>query len=374
MKIIIIGGSIGGLSAGIALNCKNFDVEIYERSTARMRGRGAGLVIQPDMMDYLMQHNISPKEIFGVPALERQVLNNQGRVAYKFQNDTTFTSWNYIWQQLKDHFPDTKYFYGHELSKVEQKGKLATATFTNGVVKTADLIIGADGYGSVVRAHFLPEVTPTYAGYIAYRGLIPEEKMTQDVVSFFENKFSIYPYEHAHILCYMVPGTNGELEKGQRQLNWVWYVNKTASQLSQILTDKDGENRKYAVPPTFLSQKSVDDLHALADEELPQVLRDRVHQTQHPFVQVIVDMNVPKMFDNRLAVLGDAASVVRPHTASGTAKAYRDAIALADCLFHHEADIAKALRHWNDQQLREATGLTIQGLKLASGSGLGNYH
>ncbi|MEM9991972.1 MAG: monooxygenase, partial [Bacteroidota bacterium] len=129
MKIIIIGGSIGGLSAGIALNCKGFDVEIYERSTSRMHDRGAGLVIQPDMMDYLIQHKISPKEIFGVPALERQVLDENGRAIYKFKNDTTFTSWNYIWQQLKDHFPEKKYFYGHELNKVEQTSSSASATF-----------------------------------------------------------------------------------------------------------------------------------------------------------------------------------------------------------------------------------------------------
>lgn len=371
MKIIIIGGSIGGLSAGIALHCRGYDVEIYERSASRMQDRGAGLVIQPDMMDYLQEHHISAKEVFGIPAYERQVLNSNGRPSHTFRNDTSFTSWNYIWQQLKDHFPEDRYFFGHQLEAIEEKDKQVTVTFANGMKKTADLVVGADGYGSVTRAHFLPGLAPTYAGYIAYRGLIPENQMTDEEVAFFENKFSIYPYQHSHLLCYMVPGTKGELNKGQRLYNWVWYLNKSTQQLAEILTDKDGKKRLYAVPPTFLSNKTVSNLHQLADKELPKILKDRVHQTENPFVQVIVDLAVPKMYSGRIALLGDAAFVVRPHTASGTAKAYRDAIALADCLYYHQGDIDKALPHWNDQQIREAAHLVQYGKQLALRSGLG---
>ncbi len=371
MKIIIIGGSIGGLSAGIALDCKGHDVEIYERSAGRMQDRGAGLVIQPDMMNYLQEHHIAAREVFGVPARERQVLNSKGTPSHTFENDTSFTSWNYIWQQLKDYFPEKNYFYGHQLETIEEKDKQVTVTFANGVKRNADLVIGADGYGSVARSYFLPGSAPNYAGYIAYRGLIPEHKMTAAEVDFFENKFSIYPYKHSHLLCYMVPGTHGELSKGQRLYNWVWYQNKSDQQLSEILTDKDGKKRNYAVPPAFLSNNTIRDLNLLADQELPQILRDRVHQTENPFVQVIVDLAVPKMYSGRVALLGDAASVVRPHTASGTAKAYRDAIALANCLYYHKNDIDQALPHWNDQQMRAASQIIQYGKQLAYQSGLG---
>lgn len=371
MKIIVIGGSIGGLSAGIALNCKGYDVEVYERSSGRMQDRGAGLVIQPDMMDYLKEHHISTKELFGVPAYERQVLNDKGHPSYKFKNDTSFTSWNYIWQQLKDYFPEDKYMYGHELESIEEQDKMVTVTFTNGITKTVDLVIGADGYGSITRTHFLPGSAPVYAGYVAYRGLIPENKMTDEEIASFDNKFSIYPYQHSHLLCYMVPGTKGELNKPQRLYNWVWYLNKSQQQLNEILTDKHGEQRTYAVPPTFLSDSAINDLNQLADQELPKILRDRVHQTENPFVQVIVDMAAPKMYNGRIAVLGDAASVVRPHTASGTAKAYRDAIALANCLHYHKDNIDEALPHWNDQQTRATLDLINYGKQLALRSGLG---
>ncbi len=371
MKIIIIGGSIGGLSAGIALHCKGYDVEIYERSASRMQDRGAGLVIQQDMMNYLHEHHISTHEVFGIPANERQVLNAAGIPHHTFPNDTSFTSWNYIWQQLKDYFPEERYFFGHQLESLEETEQQVHLTFANGEKKVADLVIGADGYGSITREHILPNITPAYAGYVAFRGLIPESKMTDEEIEFFENKFSIYPYKHSHLLCYLVPGTKGELNKGERLYNWVWYLNKSQQQLEQILTDKDGKKRVYAVPPTFLSDQSVNDLHQIAENELPKILKDRVQQTENPFVQVIVDLTVPKMYNGRIAILGDAAFVVRPHTASGTAKAYRDAIALANCLYYHNSNIDTALAHWNDQQIRAALDLVHYGKQLALRSGLG---
>lgn len=125
------------------------------------------------------------------------------------------------------------------------------------------------------------------------------------------------------------------------------------------------------MPPTFLSNKTVSDLHQLADNELPKILKDRVHQMENPFVQVIVDLAVPKMYSGHIALLGDAAFVVRPHTASRTTKANRDAIALANCLYCHKGDIDNAWPHWNDQQTREAIHLVQYGKQLAFRSGLG---
>jgi len=370
MKIIVIGGSIGGLSTGIALRQQGFDVEIYERATTDMQDRGAGLVIQPDMMEYLMEYNIAPRDVFGVPANQRQIIDEQGEIILRYQNDTVFTSWNYLWRQLKSYFPSDLYFYGHELESLEQDGNNVTIRFTNGITRQADLLIGADGYNSKVRRYLLPHTKPHYAGYVAYRGMVPENKMTKDEADFFANKFSIYPYENSHVLSYMVPGLHGELTKGNRLFNWVWYVNKTADELEELLTDKNGLKRAYSVPAGFLNYNSLHALNKQADEELPEILRDRVHQTINPFLQVIFDLSVPKMYHGRVAILGDAAFVVRPHTASGTAKAYRDAIALAGSL-NYNNNIDDALSFWNDQQTRYAMAIVDHGKQLAWRNRLG---
>jgi len=370
MKIIVIGGSIGGLSTGIALLQQGFDVEIYERAAKDMKDRGAGLVIQPEMMDYLMEHRIAPKEIFGVPARQRQILDENGAPVLRYPNDTQFTSWNYLWRQLKDYFPADRYFHNHELQTIDQHPHSVTATFSNGKKATAELLIGADGYNSVVRRQLYPEVLPEYAGYVAYRGLVPEEELTLEEAAFFSGKFTLFPYENSHLLSYMVPGPDGELKKGKRLYNWVWYLNKTPAELDKLLIDKNGQERQFTVPAGWMNTESLTILHQLADAQLPPILRDRVHQTANPFVQVIFDLAVPKMYQERTVILGDAAFVVRPHTASGTAKAYRDAIVLANSLNDHE-DIEPALAYWSGQQTRYGMAIVNHGKQLAARSRLG---
>lgn len=370
MKITIIGGSIGGLVTGIALKKQGFDVDIYERSPSEMQGRGAGLVIQPGLMDFIIENGISTDDLFGVPAKERQILDHNGNIISRYGNDTSFTSWNYLWNQLKSYFPAEHYHYNSRMLKFEQKAEKITATFDDQSSIVSDLLIGADGYSSTVRQHLFPDVQPTYSGYIAYRGLIEEKDLTEKEVSFFSNRFSLYPYAHSHLLAYMIPGHQGELEKGKRLLNWVWFVNKSKAELQGILTDKSGLARQYSVPAGYLSKENQTDLNKRALLELPKVLSDRVLQTEHPFVQVIVDMAVPKMYDGRAVILGDAAFLVRPHTASGTAKAYEDGNALATVLTEG-GDLEKLLQRWNHYQVAYANSLVQYGIQLGRQSGLG---
>jgi 2-polyprenyl-6-methoxyphenol hydroxylase-like FAD-dependent oxidoreductase len=370
-QVIVIGGSIGGLSAGLTLACKNFDVEIYEKSPGEMKSRGAGLVIQPDMMQYLTEHNISPKEVFGVPATARQYLDEKGQVVMRHANETSFTSWDYIYRQLKDAFPAEKYHFNQRAVEIEQSERKVKVRFENGTTKECDLLVGADGYGSLVRRTYMPESNPIYAGYIAYRGLIEESELDADFASFYAGKFTLYQGANTHILSYFVPGANGELEAGKRRLNWVWYVNKTEAELSKVLLDKDDGQRRWAVPQGFLSDQNATDLRERAVAELPEICARMVLKTREPFVQVIVDLTVPQMVFGRACILGDAAFVVRPHTASGTSKAYNDAISLATSLSYHADGIEAALEHWQYEQIRYARQIVAYGKMLALRSGLG---
>lgn len=370
MKIIIIGGSIGGLCAGIALLERGFDVEIYERSAKGLKDRGAGLVIQPDMMEYLIEAGVSTREVFGVLAAQRQVLDDNGNPSLIYPNDTVFTSWNYLWKQLRSAFPSSRYHQGYELADIRDEQEQVWATFKNGETIQADLLIGADGVSSLVREYLFSGIHPRYAGYIAYRGLIPESELSDEEIAFFSDKFSIYPYANSHLLCYTIPGPEGELEEGKRLLNWVWFQNKSLAALQKILTDKDGRQHEFSIPAGYLSEENLSELRARAAAELPEILRKRVNQTQNPFVQAIMDMEVPKMFQGNVAILGDAAYLVRPHTASGSAKAYRDAITLAMAIPDTD-DLQSSLKLWNDQQLGHAQALAIHGRQLALRSQLG---
>jgi 2,6-dihydroxypyridine 3-monooxygenase len=75
-----------------------------------------------------------------------------------------------------------------------------------------------------------------------------------------------------------------------------------------------------------------------------------VLNTNQPFLQVVYDLEVPRMAFGRVCIIGDAAFVARPHAAAGTAKAASDAWALAEALSNND-DVPAALEQWEPGQL-----------------------
>src|SRR4029453_17973996 len=78
-KVVVIGGSIAGLSTGIALRCVGCDVQIYEQSPTTLRGRGGGLVVQYEMLDWMAAHGIAALATLSIPGVERQFFDREGR-------------------------------------------------------------------------------------------------------------------------------------------------------------------------------------------------------------------------------------------------------------------------------------------------------
>ena len=88
--------------------------------------------------------------------------------------------------------------------------------------------------------------------------------------------------------------------------------------------------------------------------------------TPEPFVQAILDLGVPQMTFGRVALVGDAAFIPRPHTAASTAKAAANAISLAEMLVKYNHNVNKALPAWQPSQLAYGRQL------MASGKQMGN--
>jgi 2-polyprenyl-6-methoxyphenol hydroxylase-like FAD-dependent oxidoreductase len=85
---VVAGGSLGGLSSALALRCVNCEVQVFERSSDIMRSRGAGLVVQMELINFLKEHSIATEEAISVPAYKRQYLQ-------------LMTSWDTIYRQLR---------------------------------------------------------------------------------------------------------------------------------------------------------------------------------------------------------------------------------------------------------------------------------
>ena len=90
-----------------------------------------------------------------------------------------------------------------------------------------------------------------------------------------------------------------------------------------------------------------------------------VTATRAPFLQAIMDLETPVMADGRIALIGDAAFSVRPHTAMGTSKAADDAVTLTEALAS-SSPIATALQDWQGERLAFGHAIARHGQNLGA--------
>ena len=368
---MVVGGSLGGLAAGISLREAGWEAEIFERSRGELRGRGAGIVVQPELLSFLEERGV-PREEIGVAAEARQYLDLGGGVARIERRQQLMTSWGVAYRQLRALFPEERYHQGMNLLGFEGEDGRVVARFEGGGEEPCDLLVGADGTRSVCRSLLLPGAIPIYAGYVAWRGLVEERDLDLSLARMFSEKFTFFLGRNTQILCYLIPGPTGELTRGNRLLNWVWYWNvPEGDALDETLTDRNGETHEHSVPQGQVHRELLRNQKAIAEEVLPGVFGRLVAQTDEPFVQVIHDLSVPRMAFDRACLVGDAAFVPRPHTAASTAKAIANAVALAGSLSRHGNGVEAALKAWEPAQLRLGRRLEEHGRVLGDGSQFG---
>ncbi|MGF1522157.1 MAG: FAD binding domain-containing protein [Leptolyngbyaceae cyanobacterium] len=354
---IVIGGSLGGLFTGLLLRSIGWEVDIYERSPHPLSSRGGGIVMQSDVLEAFHRVGI-PQDELGVVAHERYYLDQEGRIRQSMPMRQTLTSWNRLYGLMQRQFPEAHYHTGKRLTEIHQTPDSVTAHFADGTSATGDLLVGADGPSSTVRQLLLPDYTYHYAGYVAYRGLVDEADLDPQTAALLTERFVFFQFPNSHILQYVIPGENESLIPGERRFNWVWYVNyDEATELPRLLTDNTGQQRDYSIPPGMMASEVEQAMRTYADAMLPPPFQKLVATTQAPFVQAILDLAVPQMMFGRVALLGDAAFIPRPHTAAGTAKAAANAIALANALVAHNHAVPPALDAWEPAQL--ALGLRL---------------
>jgi 2-polyprenyl-6-methoxyphenol hydroxylase-like FAD-dependent oxidoreductase len=357
-RIRIVGGSLGGLFAAALLRRDGHDVRIYERSQAGLAGRGAGLVGQQEIFAVLREVDCEHVAEVGVVANERIFFDRSGAITERHAIPQMQISWDHLYRAFQHFVAGDDYVLGRAVQSVVQHGSSASLIFEDGGTESADLIIGADGVGSVVRAAVLGHAAPSiYAGYVAWRGLLRELALPKAAAAILLDRFAFYNMPRSHVLGYVVAGPNAEVTPGSRRYNWVWYRPAPGqAALAEVLTDAQGRVHPYSLSPGALSEARRKTLVADAEAQLPPPFAAAVAAENQPFLQGVFDFETPKMANGRVALLGDAAFVVRPHTAMGVAKAAGDAMALRARLAASD-DIVSALIAY--EQDRKAVGAQI---------------
>jgi 2-polyprenyl-6-methoxyphenol hydroxylase-like FAD-dependent oxidoreductase len=362
-RAIVIGGSLGGLFAGTLLRHIGWDVDIYERSPHALDSRGGGIVLQPEVVDVFRRIGAGVSQNLGVVSRDRIVYSRDGSVRSRYFAPQMQTSWNLIYRDLRAVFPDANYHQGMTMTGLSWNEVRATVKFSDGSSAEGDLVIGADGGRSTVRSLVDPGNDPRYAGYVAWRGLIPEKDLPSAAHELIGH-FAFANSRGSHMLGYLVPGEHQSTKKGERYYNFVWYrlVDET-KELPNLMTDSTGKSNGYSIPPGLLKEQWKAHLHQEAGEILPPPFRAVIDASDQPFAQSILDLTSKRMVYGRVVLIGDAAFIPRPHTAASTSKAAANALGLADALdgTRNDVEINDALQAWEAPQLKLGELLHEQG-------------
>ena len=331
-RAIVIGGSMSGLLSALLLQRRGWRVDIYERVEGELSGRGAGIVAQPELIARLEGLGLGTADL-GVRIARRQILSSDGRITDELACPQVATAWERVFRLLRDAFPPANYHRGRSLKGFTQDANGVTAMFADGEAVTGDMLIGADGIRSTVRQLLAPEVAPLYAGYVAWRALIAEDAIPREAhKSIFEiMSFGLPPGEQ--FLSYPVAGPDNDVRLGHRRTNVIWYRPADESgRLKWLLTDLQGRTHDISIPPPLIRTEAIIEMKEAAERLLAPPFRELVRLMREPLLQPIYDLASPRMAFGRVALVGDAAFVARPHVGAGVSKAADDAAALANAL------------------------------------------
>jgi 2-polyprenyl-6-methoxyphenol hydroxylase-like FAD-dependent oxidoreductase len=369
-RVLIVGGSLGGLLAANLLLRAGHEVTVLERSTRSLEGRGAGIVTHDSLRVALRAAGVVVDDSLGVQVQARVALDLQGNEACRWLYPQVLTSWGRLYSLLHAALPGANYRLGANVTRITQSGEGVTVELAHGESLQADLLIACDGIRSGVRAQLLsqaqPQVQPHYAGYVAWRGVCDEAALSRHTRQTLFDHFGFGLPDGEQMIGYPVAGAADSTQVGQRRWNFVWYRPAAAgTELVALMTDADGVHHPEGIAPQQVSWRAIAAMREAARQSLAPQFAEIVEKTAVPFLQPIFDLVSPQLAFGRMALLGDAAFVARPHVGMGVTKAADDAMALAECIQQHGAT-PNALRQYAAQRQPIGAAVVQRGRELGA--------
>jgi 2-polyprenyl-6-methoxyphenol hydroxylase-like FAD-dependent oxidoreductase len=207
-----VGGSLTGLMSALVLKGLGHRVRVLERSEpAILQSEAAGIRAGPDVQTVIDRY-VKGHESYAITARKVEIVDKEGNVVMRFppQEDAHLTTWNTLYRMFKNSFVESeadehvKYETGKTVDDVEYDGKNMIVKFHDKEGRwteiSADIVIAADGSNSTIRRKLLPRVTPEYAGYVTWRGTIPEDQVSKETRNALSNEIVLLRTEDGYIV------------------------------------------------------------------------------------------------------------------------------------------------------------------------------
>jgi len=363
-RALVIGGSLGGLLAAHLLRSTGWDAVVFERNDEELASRGVGIGTHPQLIAILRRAGIAFDETMGIRLRKAVCLDRDGTILVEQPTSRTMSAWARLYSALREALPAQSYRLGKKLTRVEQSGGGVTATFADGTRERGALLVAADGVRSTVRAQYLPQLEPAYAGYVAWRAVLDEADVPRDI---WRDTFEVYTFclpDGEQLISYPVPGRDNDTKTGRRAYNIVWYRPTDRATLIDMCTDARGRHHVFGIPPPLIRPEVIArvkaDAKALIAPNVAEIFLRAV-----PFFQPIYDLVSPQLVFGRAVLVGDAAFVARPHAGAATTKAALDAATLADCLRDAGDDLDQGLHRF--ERLQQPFGSAMVALGQEEG-------
>ena len=341
-KAVIIGGSMGGLFAGNLLHRAGWDVTLLEKAATPLTSRGTGIVTHPGLREVMRLAGAQFENRLGIEISRRLAFDAQGQILSEVQLPQNFTSWSRLLNILLEAFPAERYHLSSGVVRIEDGDatQAAKVHLHDGRVLQADLVVAADGNRSEARRQLFQAPAMRYAGYVAWRGLVLREALSALACERVGENFAFSQIPGEQIVGYPVLGAD---HQNTVHVNFVWYRRTSDEALRDILTDAQGRHHPEGIPPHLLRPEVRQQARQAAHAHLHPVWAEIVDKAPDLIVQTILDGVTDTMGTHRVALLGDAAFVARPHVGQGVTKAAGDALALVQALTAADQQVPQAL-------------------------------
>jgi 2-polyprenyl-6-methoxyphenol hydroxylase-like FAD-dependent oxidoreductase len=348
MRVLIVGGGIGGLTLALSLHQVGIGCRVFE-AAPELRPLGVGINLLPHGMRELTELELA--EGLARVAVETRELCFYNRFGQHIFTEPRGRHAGYDWPQLSIHRGDLHEVLleaarerlggdavrlGRKCVALEQDAEAVTVRFEDGSSERGATAIGCDGIHSVVRRILHPgEGPPAYQGIQMWRGVTRARPYlsgaSMAVAGWLEvGKMVIYPIR--------------QLDDGRQLVNWVAEIQSPRN----VRQDWNLAGKLDDFYPTFSGWK-FDWLDVAA------LIRDAEQVLEYP----MVDRDpLPCWTQGRVTLLGDAAHPMYPRGSNGAGQAILDARTLAGCL-RRETDVRAALREYESARLKPAYDVVL---------------